>query len=390
MHVDAQQPPLDDVGLSVTLERFGCSAGGRVVLDGVDLRVEQGGTIALLGPAGSGKSLLLRLLAGGTPDPGVVHWGTLRAASPTVFVSQRVRPRAAHPDDPATRRHLDAIADALASDAALICLDEPTAGLDGFSRAHVLQLLRRGRKGRGLIYVTHNRRDAMTLGGDVALLAGGRVVERAPAPSFFSNPTTDLGRCYVRTGSCPTSAAALPNEGVVGRRMSPGQRELPWVLPGRLVGCARPGLLADVTDDLSRLRAAGVRWLVCLEEVDPIGPELCERFGLRGYALPIVDMGAPDLAATEAVCRMIDAALAAGDGVAVHCRGGLGRTGTILVAYLCWSAGLEAAEAVARARLSEPGFVQSTAQLEFLHRFSAHAHTNRPQGTTDPCHSIAL
>lgn len=390
MNVDPQQARPCDKGPGAVLERFGCSAGGRVVLDGIDLRVEAGGTMALLGPAGSGKSLLLRLLAGGTASPGVLHWGTMRLAWPAVFVPQRVRPRPAHPDDPATCGHLDAIADAMASDAALICLDEPTAGLDGFSRARVLQLIRRFRKNGALVYVTHNRRDAMTLGGDVALLAGGRIVERAEARAFFSNPSTDLGRCYVRTGSCPTSAAALPNDGVVGRRMSPGQRELPWVLPGRLVGCARPGLLADVEDDLARLRSAGVRWLVCLEETDPISAETRAQFGLRGYALPIVDMGAPEVANTEEVCRLIDKALAAGEGVAVHCRGGLGRTGTILAAYLCWSAGLDAVEAVARARLSEPGFVQSTVQLDFLDRFCAHVHANRPQGTTAPCHSTAL
>ncbi|RBM17556.1 ABC transporter ATP-binding protein [Streptomyces sp. PT12] len=49
------------------------SAGGRLILDGVDLTPRQGGTTGVLGPNGSGKSTLLRLLAGLlSPARGVV------------------------------------------------------------------------------------------------------------------------------------------------------------------------------------------------------------------------------------------------------------------------------------------------------------------------------
>nr|MDT0525882.1 ATP-binding cassette domain-containing protein [Streptomyces sp. DSM 41633] len=45
-------------------ERVARKAGGRIVLDGVDIAPPPGATVGLLGPNGSGKSTLLRILAG--------------------------------------------------------------------------------------------------------------------------------------------------------------------------------------------------------------------------------------------------------------------------------------------------------------------------------------
>lgn len=60
---------LEAEGLSKTYD-------GRAVLDGVDLRVERGDRLAILGPNGIGKSTLLKILVGEVrPEAGSVEWG---------------------------------------------------------------------------------------------------------------------------------------------------------------------------------------------------------------------------------------------------------------------------------------------------------------------------
>jgi atypical dual specificity phosphatase len=87
-------------------------------------------------------------------------------------------------------------------------------------------------------------------------------------------------------------------------------------------------------------------------------------------------MCAPGLGQAVELCRQIDAFITQGNAVAVHCRAGLGRTGTILACYLIWE-GMEALDALEAARRIQPNWVQSTQQAEFLEDFAGYLAKNR-------------
>nr|MDA3785898.1 dual specificity protein phosphatase family protein [Deltaproteobacteria bacterium] len=62
--------------------------------------------------------------------------------------------------------------------------------------------------------------------------------------------------------------------------------------------------------------------------------EIEEKSGFEVYFLPIPDENAPDMAEMEKALEWLDEALYLGKKVLVHCRHGIGRTGTFVSAYL--------------------------------------------------------
>ena len=159
----------------------------------------------------------------------------------------------------------------------------------------------------------------------------------------------------------------------VGKYMShdsKAPRGFHWIVPGKLAGCPAPGNSAPIDYDLNLLVRAGITHLVTLTEKD-IDQGALSRHILTNTHLPIFDREAPSIGQTHMLLVRMQKLIEAGEVLAIHCKAGLGRTGTILASWLIREGGLTAAVSMARLRKIEPGYIQSSKQEDFLHRYEA-------------------
>lgn len=181
----------------------------------------------------------------------------------------------------------------------------------------------------------------------------------AAAPPFvLEKPETDEADLPVMPLTSTMQLGSPPDE----HAEPPG---LIWIEPGRLAATPMPGLIGPIDEDLELLKHAGITALITLTEQD-ISADALARHGLRNLHFPIPDREAPSAAETDVLVSQMNDMLAHGEVLAVHCLAGLGRTGTVLAAYMVREKGLSAQAALDQIRHFNQQFVQTGDQEDFL------------------------
>jgi oligopeptide transport system ATP-binding protein len=262
---------------------YGSGASALPAVRGVDLDLDRGETLALVGESGCGKSSTARIVVGlAEPTSGTVTLGgeDLHARVHDRKVRRRAQMVFQHPDqslnphftvartvaEPArlllggdvegrvvealkavglgpeyrNRRPRElsggqqqrvAIARALVCDPELVVLDEPTASLDQSVRSRVVALLQQLQSDRqvGYLFISHDLTTVRRIAHRVAVMYLGRIVELAPTEDLFENPQHPYTKALL--AAAPVADPRRKKQVVPLRGETPSASNLP-------VGCA--------------------------------------------------------------------------------------------------------------------------------------------------------
>jgi len=304
----------DNTQPAVRLDQVSRLFGSDYAVQDVSLDVAQGELICLLGASGSGKTTLLRMIAGfDSPTSGRIMLGDRDVSKlapsrreigmvfqnyalfPTLTVEKNVeyglrmrgwsaRDRSRRVAEMLERMHLSAfakrrpsqlsggqqqrvaIARALAYSPKLMLMDEPLGALDKALKQDMLREIREVHRefGTTILYVTHDREEALTLADRVAIMRNSKLVACTPVTDLFHAPPTAYAAEFF-TGANLIPVDRLPgaeDQGPAGvdlvasvrpRDLTLGVAQQGWTLQGTVADSIFLGDDASLTIDLNGL-----------------------------------------------------------------------------------------------------------------------------------------
>lgn len=227
--------------------------GRETAVDDVCLTIEKEDTAVCIGPSGSGKTTLLRLIAGlEKPDAGEIFINGQKAAGkgkiivppdkrgigmifqdlalwPHMTVFQNVefglkangmkKGRRKEKIDTVLRmvglnghanryphslsggeKQRAALARTIALEPGIMLMDEPLVSLDTVLKNELLDMIARLAKDlkMTLVYVTHDREEALEMAGNMVAMAHGRITQTGRAKALMENPETEFVKKFMR------------------------------------------------------------------------------------------------------------------------------------------------------------------------------------------------
>lgn len=243
----------------LSIRNLQVKADDRTLIKDLTLDIPARGVYALMGPGGAGKSTLLGVLGGGiaglqqegellylgqtltTSHHPVVLGQRLDAQEGTLieYVLQRSGPHSVREELHAAELLRDSGLDrlraslqrsvrslglsasqawrlsilrALSTNPALLCVDEPTAGMENEDAQPILDLIQHLAAQRAILFVSHNQAHAKSIAQTIALMAAARLHGVLPCAEFFGESANPIIREYVRTGGCHVPSPDAPLE----------------------------------------------------------------------------------------------------------------------------------------------------------------------------------
>jgi polar amino acid transport system ATP-binding protein len=238
----------------ISLRDVHLAFGGNAVLKGIDLDVQRGQAVSIIGPSGSGKSTILRCITGllqpqqGTIRVGDTQVSALKSEQQRIALRKRVgfvfqqynlfphlsvlenlviaprkvlglgsaeaekqarallaKVRMEHKADAypgqlsGGQQQRVAIARALAMRPELILFDEVTSALDPETVGEVLAVIRElTEEGMTCVLVTHEMRFAEDISDVVYFTENGVIVEHGSAERIFQHPASERTQAFLR------------------------------------------------------------------------------------------------------------------------------------------------------------------------------------------------